>query len=311
MNTRQLGTNGPRLTEIGLGAWAIGGQGAFGWGASDDNESIATVQRSLDLGVNWIDTAPVYGHGHSEEVIGRALQGRRDKVFVATKCGMLWDEQKHVRIHLGPESIRREMEASLKRLKTDHVDLYQFHWPDPATPVEDSWQEMVRLKKEGKTRYIGVCNFDVPLLSRCEKIEHVQSLQPIYNMLESNIEKEILPYCLEHGVGVVVYSPMQSGLLTDTFNRSSLAKDDWRLTSERFTAKNLEHAEQIVQRLKPIASRYGKTVAQLAIAWVLMHKAVTSAIVGARRVRHAEQNVGGAGWKIPDKDMAAIEKILA
>lgn len=312
MNTRQLGNDGPQITEIGFGAWAIGGPWRFGWGKTDDAESIKAIHRALDLGINWIDTAAQYGLGHSEEVVGRALRGQREKVFVATKCGQVWDEKGTIRTHAGAESIRKEIEQSLRRLQTDYIDLYQIHWPDWDTPVEETWMELVRLRDEGKTRYIGVCNFSVDLLERCEKIGHVQSLQPIYNLLERDIEREILPYCQSHGIGIVAYSPMQSGLLTGSFDRSKLAADDWRIVhSEKFREPKYSRGLKLVEFLRPIAAKYNTSVGQLVVAWVLMNSAVTSAIVGARRAEQVEENIGGSGWRIASEDMHAIQTFFA
>jgi aryl-alcohol dehydrogenase-like predicted oxidoreductase len=310
MNTRTLGTNGPEITEIGFGAWAIGGPWEFGWGSVDDTQSIKAIRRGLDLGINWIDTAAAYGLGHSEEVVGRALEGIRDRVFVATKCGMIWDDQRRVRIHLSSASIRREMDASLKRLQTDHVDLYQFHWPDPETPVEESWATLVDLQKEGKTRFIGVCNFDVPLLNRCQAIAPVQSLQPPYSLLRRDYEKVTIPYCQKEGIGIVAYSPMQSGLLTGKFDPKRLAPDDWRRKSTRMQEPYLLKAMQVVDHLRPIAEKYHKSVAEFAIAWVLMNTAVTAAIVGARTDNQIGETVGGSGFMIEQSDMNEIETVL-
>ncbi len=309
MNQRQLGKDGPLLSEIGLGAWAIGGPWEWGWGPQDDRESVLTIERALDLGINWIDTAAVYGLGHSEEIVGKAVAGKRDEVFIATKCGLVWDDRGRVRNNNRPESIMQEAEDSLRRLNTDHIDLYQIHWPDPRTPVEESWQAMVKLQEQGKVRYIGVSNFHVPLLKKCEAIRHVNSLQPPYNLLNREVEREILPWCREHGVGVVAYSPMQSGLLTGKFNISRLSRDDWRHKSPYFKEPQLSKNLKFVDELRPIAGKYGKTVAQLAIAWVLMHPAITSAIVGARHPGQVEEIIGGADWKIDPEDMERIEKI--
>jgi aryl-alcohol dehydrogenase-like predicted oxidoreductase len=311
MNTRQLGTDGPLLSEIGFGAWAIGGPWNYGWGATSDRESVSAILRALDLGINWIDTAAVYGLGHSEEVVGMALRGRREQVFVATKCSQVWDDQGNVRTHAGAASIHREIEQSLRRLHTDYIDLYQIHWPDRQTPVEESWEAMVTLQRQGKVRYIGVCNFGVDLLERCAVIAPVQSLQPIYNILERDIERQILPYCAARGVGVVAYSPMQSGLLTGTFDKTKLSSDDWRIRhSEKFREPKYSRGLSIVESLRPMAARYGKSVGQLVVAWVLMNESVTSAIVGARTAQQVEQNVGSVGWKIQERDMTEIEKML-
>ncbi len=309
MHTRRLGTNGPELTVVGLGAWAIGGPWLYGWGPVDDQKSEKTIKKALELGINWIDTAAVYGLGHSEEVVGRAIAGIRNEVFLATKCGMVWDEKRNVRIHLGPSSIRKEIENSLHRLKTDYVDLYQFHWPDPETPVEESWHVMTELKKEGKVKYIGVCNFDVPLLKRCGAIAPVQSLQPPYSLLKQEVGKEILPYCLENGIGVVAYSPMLSGLLTGKFDMSRIAPDDWRRRDSKFKEPLLSKGLAFVERLRPISAKYGKSVGNLAVAWVNSNPAVTSSIVGARTESQVAENVR-SDFTIEDADMKEIEKAL-
>jgi aryl-alcohol dehydrogenase-like predicted oxidoreductase len=312
MNTRPLGTGGPLVTEIGFGAWALGGPWEFGWGPVDDNESIRALHRALDGGINWIDTAAVYGLGHSEEVVGRALKGTGQKAFLATKCGMVWDDSRKVKIHASPNSIRTEMEQSLRRLQRDHVDLYQIHWPDPETPVQESWGTLLRLKEEGKTRFIGVCNYDVKRLEECGRVAPVQSLQPSYSLLRRGVEKELLPYCRKNGIGVVAYSPMQSGLLSGSFTPDNLAPDDWRRKNQYFQDPYLSRALAFVETLRPIAARYHRrSVGQLAIAWVLQHSAVTSAIVGARTVRQVSENLAAAGFQISASDMQLIEEAYA
>jgi aryl-alcohol dehydrogenase-like predicted oxidoreductase len=222
----------------------------------------------------------------------------------------VWDKKGNVHTNLSPDSIRKEAEQSLQRLHTDYIDLYQIHWPDWGTPVEDSWNEMTKLRHEGKVRYIGVCNFGLDLLQRCQTIADVQSLQPIYNVLERDIEHEILPYCSSHGIGVVAYSPMQSGLLSGSFDLTKLAPDDWRHNSEKFKEPKSSRGMHVVERLRPIAQKYRKTVGQLAIAWVLANGAVTSAIVGARTPQQVKQNTGGAGWSIGTADIREIDWIL-
>ncbi|MBA4312285.1 MAG: aldo/keto reductase [Chlorobiaceae bacterium] len=310
MNTRTLGKNGPNLTEIGFGAWAIGGPWQFGWGKVDDNESINAIHRAIDLEINWIDTAAIYGLGHSEEVVGKALRDKRQNVFLATKCGMIWDDRRNVKIHASSKSIRKEIENSLRRLNVDYIDLYQIHWHDPQTEVEESWETLVKLKEEGKTRFIGVCNYDVPLLQRCNKIAPVQSLQPPYSLLRRQIEDEILPYCLQENIGVVAYSPMQAGILSGKFDLLKLADDDWRRSNKFYQEPNLSRALEFVEQIRHIASKYNKTVGHLAIAWVLKHAAVTSAIVGARSSKQVAENVGASGFTISSDDIAFIEDAL-
>lgn len=310
MKTRTLGRNGPKLTVIGFGAWAIGGSWAFGWGASDDKESIKAIHRGLDLGINWIDTAAVYGLGHSEELVSQALRGIRNEVFIATKCGMVWNEQGVVTKSLKPESIRREVEASLRRLQTDHIDLYQFHWPDPDTPVEDSWKTMADLKREGKIRYIGVSNFSVAELERCQSIAPVQSLQPPYNMLRRDVEKDLLPFCGRNGIGVVVYSPMASGLLTGKFDFDKLAPDDWRRKSSQFNDEGREKVMKLLEQLKPFAEQHKISPGELAVVWVLKDENVTSAIVGARKPWQIEEIVRASDINMSTGDHQSIDQLL-
>lgn len=318
MNTRPLGKEGPLFTEIGLGTWAFSGVWKYGWGSQDDNQSIATIHRSIELGINWIDVAPFYGFGHSEEIVGLAVADRREDVFIATKCGLLCDNQGEIYHDCSPENIRKECEESLKRLKTDYIDLFQIHWPDPNIPVEKSWKEMVRLKESGKVRFIGVCNYGKDLLERCEAIHHVNSLQSPYSMVNRDVERDILPWCHKHGVGFLAYSPMQSGLLTGKFSMEKLKllpRDDWRtkgpiLLESRFFAEPLfSKILNFIDQLKPIAKNYEKQVKHLAIAWVIRNQPVISALVGARNPGQIEQNVGSAGWHIINEDIQKIELI--
>lgn len=311
MKTRQLGKDGPMLTEIGLGTWAIGGPWEWGWGPQDDRDSINTIHKALELGINWIDTAASYGLGHSEEIIGRAVKGRREKVFITTKCGLVWKDAAAGRVENNgsPQSILREAEESLRRLQTDYIDLYQIHWPDPQVSVDKSWQALIKLNESGKVRFIGVSNFNTRRLDVCEKLKHINSLQPPYSLLNRRVEQKILPWCLENRTGVVAYSPMQSGILTDNFQKSRLAEDDWRRKNTFFQEPALTKNLQFVERIRTLAKKYGKTIAQFAVAWVLMNPAVTSAIVGARKPEQLEETIGGEGWSISTEDMALIDKI--
>ncbi|MGC8668162.1 MAG: aldo/keto reductase [Chthonomonadales bacterium] len=310
---RKLGSNGPEITTVGLGAWAIGGPWKVGWGPQDDGASIAAIRRAIELGINWVDTAAIYGLGHSEEVVGRAVAAfPRESFYLFTKCGRVADDTGTPRGDLRPQSIRREMEQSLRRLRTDYVDLYQIHWPDTdtGTPIEESWATLAALQDEGKTRWIGVSNFDVPLLERCEAIRHVDSVQPPYSLLRREAEREILPWCSAHGTGVIVYSPMQSGLLSGTFDVARLAPDDWRRRSPFFQEPQLSRALALVEALRPIARREGLTVGQLAVAWTLMHPSVTGAIVGARNPKQVEENAGAMGRHLHADTLRAIEEAL-
>ncbi|MBE7552044.1 MAG: aldo/keto reductase [Anaerolineales bacterium] len=316
MQTRQLGYSDLHLTTIGLGAWAIGGGGwIYGWGSQDDADSIAAIRRALDLGINWVDTAAVYGAGHSEEVVGQALAGRRDGVIVATKCGRIMEsltDQPYGR--LTADSVRREAEASLRRLKMEVIDLYQIHWPDPDEEIEEGWGAIADLIREGKVRYGGVSNFSVAQLQRIQPIHPVASVQPPYSMLRRGVEEELLAYCAANKIGVIVYSPMQAGLLTGKMTRERIANmpaDDWRARNELFQEPQLSANLELVEALRPIAARQGRTVAQLAIAWVLRRPEVTAAIVGARNPAQIEETAPAGDWRLSAEEVAQIDALLA
>lgn len=314
--TRRLGSTGPEITRVGFGAWAIGGgDWAFGWGPQDDTASIAAMRYAVERGINWIDTAAVYGLGHSEVLIGRLLRELRvdERPLVFTKCGQTWDEddrQSRPRRTLEPASIRRECDASLRRLGVERIDLFQFHWPDETgTPVEDSWGEMVRLAEEGKVRWIGVSNFDPALLERCENIRHVDSLQPPFSLIHRNAAAEGIAWAHRHGTGVIVYSPMQSGLLTErwTVDRGrQLAPEDWRRRSADFKSPAVERNLALRDALGPIADRHGTTVAAVAVAWTLAWPGVTGAIVGARSPEQVDGWVDAATLELSEEDLAEI-----
>jgi aryl-alcohol dehydrogenase-like predicted oxidoreductase len=310
MKTKRLGNSDLYITPIGFGAWAIGGSGwEFGWGDQDDKASIAAIHRALELGVNWIDTAAVYGTGHSEEVVASALESwSGPQPYVFTKCGLLSDDRGYVQRNLKALSIRRECENSLHRLKVDTIDLYQIHWP--TEDLEEGWAEMARLQKEGKVRWIGVSNFDVSQLRRAERIAQITSLQPPYSLIRREIEQTILPYCYFHGLGVIVYSPMQSGLLTGAMTRERVVKlneSDWRSRDLEFTEPRLSKNIALVERLRKVGQKYGRPPGQIAVAWALHNPAVTAAIVGARSAQQVEQNVGAAELGLTDHDIAEIE----
>lgn len=316
MQTRRLGDSDLDLTPLGFGAWAIGGgDWAFGWGAQDDRDSIAAIREALDLGVNWIDTAPVYGLGRSEEVVGKALAGLSRRPLVFTKCGRVWDEHREIGKRLQADSIRSECEASLRRLNVDRIDLLQIHWPEPDEDVEEGWAECARLKEEGKVRWIGVSNFSVAQLERARRIAPVTSLQPPYSLLRRDIEAEILPWCAAHGVGVLAYSPLASGLLTGAWTQARhavLADDDWRkaknpLFQEPRFSRNLK----VVELLRGIAAAHGVAPGAVALAWVLANPAVTAAIVGARKPGQFADHVAAATLQLTAADRAAIEGAVA
>ncbi len=314
MRKRKLGWTDLELTVIGFGSWALGGGGwQFSWGPQDDEESIAAIHRALDLGINWIDTAAVYGLGHSEEIIAKALRGMSEKPIIATKCGRVWNEKGEVFGCLKRDSIRKEAEDSLRRLEVEVIDLYQIHWPDPEPDIEEAWSTMADLVKEGKIRYAGVSNFNVEQMKRIEKIHPIASLQPPYSMITRDIEEEILPYCAEKNMGVIVYSPMQKGLLTGKFTKErvkNLPPDDHRRSDPQFNEPLLSINLELVEKLKPIAEKHGRTLAQLAIAWVLRRPEVTAAIVGTRRPSQIEETFPAGDWELSAEDIEAIDKLL-
>jgi aryl-alcohol dehydrogenase-like predicted oxidoreductase len=314
MQTRKLGNTELELTTVGLGTWAMGGPWQFGWGPQDDDEAIATIVKALDMGINWIDTAPAYGLGHSEELIGQALRRTGVKPFIATKCGILWNERKEKVTCLKKRSVRKECHDSLKRLGIDVIDLYQMHWPDPDEDVEEAWDEMVRLKEQGKVRYLGVSNFAVEHLDRIRRIHEPVSLQPPYSMLHREAEDELLGYCAANNIGVVAYSPMQRGLLTGKFSPERLAElavDDHRRRNPDFQEPQFSATMELVEELKVIAGWNGRTCAQLAISWVLRRSEITAAIVGARRPAQIEETAPAGDWNLSEKDIEEIEILLA
>jgi len=316
--TAQLGRSQAAFTRLGLGTWAIGGPWRYGWGPVDDEQSVAAIRRAVDAGINWIDTAAVYGLGHSEEIVGRALAGYAParEVFVCTKCGRKTRPDGNPYGDLRPESIRAECEASLRRLGVERIDLYQIHWPDPdsGTPLEESWSAMAELVDEGKVRWIGVSNFDADQLERCEAIRHVDSLQPPLSMLRRQALRTVIPRAVEHQTGVIVYSPMASGLLSGAFDRArleSLPSDDMRLRRAEFTDPALSRNLALVERLRAIAGGLGCSVAELAIAWALAQDGVTGAIVGARRPQQLDGWIAAAGVELSDELLRAIDDAIA
>jgi aryl-alcohol dehydrogenase-like predicted oxidoreductase len=304
------------ITRLGFGSWAVGGGGwAFGWGPQDDSASLATMRHALDQGINWIDTAAVYGLGHSEKVVGQLLREipEAQRPYVFTKCGLVWsatDRMREPRRILTPASIRKEVESSLRRLGIERIDLYQFHWPDESgTPVEDSWATMAQLVQEGKARAIGVSNFDVDLLARCEAIRHVDSLQPPFSLINRSAGATRIPWCASHDTGVICYSPMQSGLLTDAFSTdrlSSIAGDDWRRRAPEFQEPNLRRNLLLRDALRPIARRHETSVSSIAIAWTLTWRGVTGAIVGARTPAQVDGWIRAASIGLTPEDLAIV-----
>jgi aryl-alcohol dehydrogenase-like predicted oxidoreductase len=312
---RQLGTSDLQLTRVGFGAWAIGGGNwEFAWGAQDDEESVRTIERALDLGINWIDTAAVYGLGHSEEIVAKALRHVTTKPYVFTKCSMRWTEDRKIYRSLKAGSLQQEIEASLARLRVDTIDLYQIHWPNPEDEIEEGWEALAHLQQQGKVRYIGVSNFNVAQLKRAQAIAPVTSLQPPYSLLNRSVESEVLPYCLEHNIGVINYSPMVSGLLTGKMTAEriqNLPEDDWRKRSANFKEPKLSRNLQLVELLREIGATHGVEPGAVATAWTLKHPAITAAIVGARRPDQMDGTIAAAGLRLEDSEIARIEDLVA
>jgi len=318
MDRKLLGNSDLAITRVGFGAWALGGSGwEFAWGAQDDRDSIAAIHRALELGVNWIDTAAVYGLGHSEEVVARSLkEWRGPRPYVFTKCVLVWNDKGKIWREFSAASIRRECEDSLRRLQVDTIDLYQMHWPpdEGRTGIEEAWQTLVALKKEGKVRWIGVSNFSVAQIQTAEKIAPVTSLQPPYSLIRRQIEAEILPYCEKRGIGVINYAPMASGLLTGGMTReraAALPADDFRSRNPEFREPRLSKNIELVERLRQVGARHGRTPGEVAIAWTLRHPAITAAIVGARNAKQVDGVMRAAELKLTDGEILEIEGAAA
>lgn len=315
MQTRKLGYSELYLTTIGLGTWAMGGgDWKFGWGPQDDLASVKAIHAALDLGINWIDTAAIYGHGHAEEVVGRAIKGIRDEVIIATKCGRVWEgDSREIGKSLKAGSIKREVEASLKRLDIETIDLYQIHWPEPDEEIEEGWAAMAQLVKEGKVRYVGVSNFNLEQLKRAQAIYPITSLQPPYSMFRREIEEEIMPYCNTNEIGIIAYSPMQAGLLTGKFTKEramTLPDSDWRSKHPFFREPQLSVNLETIKRLNQIAMEENISLSQLSLAWVLRNKEMTSAIVGARNPEQIEETAKASELTLTRTNIEAIENIL-
>ena len=310
MQTKQLGSSDLQITPIGYGAWAIGGgDWAFGWGSQVDQDSIAAIHRALDLGVNWIDTAAIYGLGHSEEIVAKALKDSPHRPYIFTKCSMIWDDQRQIGRSLKAESLRQELEASLRRLQVETIDLYQIHWPNPDAELEEGWETLAKFQQEGKVRYIGVSNFSVAQMQRIAPTAPITSLQPPYSLIKPAVEQEILPYCQAQNIGVIVYSPMQSGLLTGRMTPeriASLPDDDWRKRSDEFQQPRLSRNLELVELLRQIGQPHGRSPGEVAIAWTLRNPAVTAAIVGGRSAEQVEGIIGAAEFRLSDAELEQI-----
>jgi aryl-alcohol dehydrogenase-like predicted oxidoreductase len=314
MQTNQLGNSDLHITRLGIGSWAMGGLGyQYSWGPQEDRDSIEAIHRGLDFGINWIDTAPGYGKGHSEEVVAQAVkEWPGSKPYIFTKCGLTWDEQGNISISLSARSIRQECEDSLRRLQVESIDLMQIHWPvDNQAEVDEAWGMLARLQQEGKIRWLGVSNFNVEQLQRAQAIAPVTSLQPPYSLIRRGIEAEILPFCLQEKIGVIVYSPMYCGLLTGAMTREriqNLPASDWRKGDADFNEPNLSKNLALVDGLKATGAKYGRSAGEVAVAWTLQNPAVTGAIVGVRNARQAEQVLCADEIQLTAEDLAALEQ---
>jgi aryl-alcohol dehydrogenase-like predicted oxidoreductase len=312
MQTKRLGNSDLEITSIGIGAWAMGGGGwAFAWGPQDDNASIEAIHTALEGGVNWIDTAAVYGLGHSEEVVARALaEWKGPRPYLFTKCERTWNEKREIGGSLKADSVRRECEDSLRRLRVERIDLYQIHWPEPDADIEEGWSTMAKLKEEGKVRWIGVSNFTVAQMARCGAIAPVTSLQPPYSAISPEVEDELLPYCFKHGIGVIAYSPMKSGLLTGKMTREridSFPQDDFRRRVPAFREPQLSRNLELAELMREIGAKHGRTAGEVAIAWTLRNPAVTAAIVGMRSAEQAKGVLGALEFRLSPEEIARID----
>jgi aryl-alcohol dehydrogenase-like predicted oxidoreductase len=315
MHFRPLGTTGLSVSAIGIGAWAIGGGGyAFGWGPQDDRDSIAAIRASVEAGVNWIDTAPIYGLGHSEEVVARAIDGLEPRPYVFSKCGMVWNDSGEIRNHIKKDSIRLEIEASLRRLRLDAIDLYQIHWPEPGADIEEAWEILFQLRAEGKARHIGVSNFSAAQMQKIESIAPVETLQTPYSLIARQSETSTLQYAAARGIGVIAYSPMKSGLLSGTMTRERIANlphDDFRRTAPEFSEPRLSRNLALVELLRELGTDYGCAAGEVAIAWVLNNPSITGAIVGTRSAAQVSGIISAADIRLRPEDVKALDDFLA
>ena len=312
---RALGNSDLQITPIGFGAWAVGGgDWEFSWGPQDDNDSVAAIHRALDLGINWIDTAAIYGLGHSEEIVGRAVKSSSRKPYIFTKCSMRWRADRSIYNSLKAASLAEEVEASLRRLGVETIDLYQIHWPNPDSEIEEGWEALARLREQGKLRWIGVSNFSVEQMKRARKIAPITSLQPPYSMLRRAVEAEILPFAQANGIGVINYSPMLSGLLTGKMTAAraaSLPPDDWRRKNAEFSEPRLSQNLRLVELLREIGSGHGVSPGVVAVAWTLHHPAITAAIVGGRSAKQVEETASALSFRLREEEYERIGGFLA